>query len=223
MIRKTVVTAMLTVVTAGAAWAEDTEARPRLEISGTAGWTWAEGVTGNGVKVAGVGTFDRINPNNSWSFGLRLGFMATKHLEFGGLANLQPADVHVLGTATVKVGDMTIRNYHGYFAYNFGAAKIRPYVLGGLGVTQYGSMTVTVANANRSISGQTKFSTTWGAGVKLFPAKHLGIRVEGRWTPTHIKPDTVGWWCDPYWGCYVVTNSQYSKQIEIAGGLTLRF
>ena len=33
------------------------------------------------------------------------------------------------------VGDEKIYNYHGYVAYNFGEgdAKVRPYVLGGLG------------------------------------------------------------------------------------------
>jgi hypothetical protein len=37
-----------------------------------------------------------------------------------------------------------------------------------------------------------------------------------------VKSDSEGWWCDPYWGCYVVGNAQYSNQWELAGGITLR-
>jgi hypothetical protein len=33
----------------------------------------------------------------------------------------------------------------------------------------------------------------------------------------------VGWWCDPYWGCYLVGNSQYSNQFQFTGGVTVRF
>jgi hypothetical protein len=35
-----------------------------------------------------------------------------------------------------------MRLYHGYFAYNFGEsdATVRPYFLGGLGATHYGSL-----------------------------------------------------------------------------------
>ena len=47
--------------------------------------------------------------------------------------------------------------------------------------------------------------------------------LEARWTPTYIKSDAEGWWCDPYWGCYVVGNPQYSYQLELSGGITLRF
>ncbi len=41
---------------------------------------------------------------------------------------------------------MSVRNYHGYSAYDFGDpdATARPYVLGGLGATQYGTLDVNV-------------------------------------------------------------------------------
>jgi hypothetical protein len=38
-----------------------------------------------------------------------------------------------------------------------------------------------------------------------------------------FKSDAAGWWCDPYWGCYVVGNAQYSNQFEFTGGLTFKF
>ena len=57
----------------------------------------------------------------------------------------------------------------------------------------------------------------------MFPNPKLGIRVETRWTPTYIKSNGTGWWCDPYWACYTVGSAQYSNQFELSGGITLRF
>ena len=58
----------------------------------------------------------------------------------------------------------------------------------GLGATNYGSVDVTIAGVNRSLGGETQFSTTWAAGVKL-AARAVGIRLAMEWTPTYIKTD----------------------------------
>jgi hypothetical protein len=101
---------------------------------------------------------------------------------------------------------------------------VRPFVFGGLGATHYGAVSYTgVAGQSREIGGETQFSSTWGGGVKIFPGPRFGIRLQARWTPTYIKSEAAGWWCDPFWGCYVVSNAQYSNQFELKGGVTLRF
>ena len=41
--------------------------------------------------------------------------------------------------------------------------------------------------------------------------------------PTYIKSDAEGYWCDPYWGCYVVGDAQYANQFEFSAGISLRF
>ncbi len=110
------------------------------EVSGTVGWTFSEGVSGNAVLVPGVGTFDRIDPKDAWAWGVRVGFFAGANSEIGFLYNQQPTDLEVGGTTTVKLGDIKLHNYHGYYAFNFGGAEAtaRPYLLFGLGGTQYG-------------------------------------------------------------------------------------
>lgn len=120
---------------------------------------------------------------------------------------------------------MNVDNYHGVLVYNFGEsdAQVRPFVFGGVGATRYGKLAFATGTQDREIGGETQFSTTWGAGLKLYPGKSVGIRLQGRWTPTYIKSDAAGWWCDPYWGCYVLSDAQYSKQLELTGGITLRF
>jgi opacity protein-like surface antigen len=209
------------VLAGSAAWAQNA----RVELSGTAGWTFSDGVSGGSVTVPGVGTFDRIDPKDAFSWGVRLGFMVTENVEVGALFNQQSTSLELGGTSTVKLGDEKLYNYHGYLAYNFGGAdaKARPYILGGLGATQFGSVNVSLAGQSREVGGNTKFSTTWALGVKLNASPKVGIRLEGRWTPTYIKSDAAGWWCDPYWGCYVVGDSQYANQFELNGGITLRF
>ena len=110
--------------------------------------------------------------------------------------------------------------------YNWGAddARIRPFAFGGVGATNYsfGDLLIPGAPAGK-IPGDTRFSTTWGAGVKLYPTKNLGFRATVQWTPTYIKSTDVGYWCDPFYGCWVAGNPDYSHQFDTSGGVTFRF
>lgn len=212
MLRRILVAVTFVTLAASAAWAQDA----KVEVSGTAGWTFSDGVN--------VGTIDespiQVGPKDAFSWGARLGFLVNENSEIGFLFNMQSTDLEVTGVLNRTI-PQTVYNYHGYFAYNFGDADAtaRPYFLGGLGATQYGSLETPSGN----IGGETQFSTTWAAGVKFFPSPRVGIRLETRWTPTYIKSDPEGYWCDPYWGCYTVGEAEYSNQFEISGGITLRF
>ncbi len=126
----------------------------RAEVSGTLGWTFSEGVSGNAVVVPGVGTFDRIEPKDAFSWGLRFGLFAGENSEIGFLYNQQATDLEVGGTTTGKLGELKLHNYHGYYAFNFGSAEAtaRPYVLFGLGATQYGTVSVTATNVQQGHS-----------------------------------------------------------------------
>ena len=205
-------------ISASAARAQD----PRVELSGTAGWTFADGVSGGTYSIEGQ-DFSRIDPKDSVSYGARIGFFATPQVEVGALFSLQSTSLEISGLSrTADIGDEKIYNYHGYVAYNFGDpdASVRPYFLGGLGATQYGGLTTP---RGYTVAGNTKFSSTWALGVKVYPGRSLGLRLEARWTPTYIKSDYAGTWCDPYWGCYALANAQFANQFELGGGLTLRF
>jgi hypothetical protein len=100
---------------------------------------------------------------------------------------------------------------------------MRPYVFAGVGATTYGRLTFTGLNGQpREIGGTSRLSTTFGGGVKIYRGP-VGARLEARMTPTYIKSSAAGWWCDPYWGCYLVEDTQYSSQIQLSGGVTIRF
>ena len=196
----------------------------RVEVSGFVGWSITDGVAADSTLVTSQGVFDTIEPDDAAIYGFTVGALVGEAAEVGFRWAQQPTTLIVSGTSEREIGDMSITSYHGYFAYNFGErdAPVRPFVLIGLGATNYGSVDVTVAGVDRSLGGETQFSTTWAAGVKVH-ARAVGLRLAMEWTPTYIKTDSAGWWCDPYWGCYLVGNSQYSSQLQFNGGVTFRF
>ena len=92
----------------------------RVELSGTAGWTFSDGVSGGAVgrrrrdfNASTPRTRSRGAPASaSWS---------SPNVEIGGLFNLQSTNLEASGVIEpVELGDQKIYNYHGYFAYNFG-------------------------------------------------------------------------------------------------------
>jgi opacity protein-like surface antigen len=199
----------------------------RIEISGLVGWTLSDGVAGDTVTLPNGKKYDYVDLADSFNWGLMFGVMANDNFEIGFMFNQQPSKLRIGGPQQVdELGDININSYHGYFAYNFGDAdaKLRPYILGGLGATNYGSVGYTKSDgAAASTNSDTQFSTTWGAGIKYYPSERVGLRFGMRWTPTYITSEASGWWCDPYWGCYVVGDSKYANQFDFSGGVSIRF
>jgi hypothetical protein len=201
----------------------------KVEISFLVGWTLSDGVDSGGtVVVTPYGSFDRVDPKDSFKWALNGGFLVTENAEVGFQFGQQPTKLEVSGplTATREAGDMSIQTYHGYFGYNFLAAdsKIRPYAQFGMGATNFGGLDITRPDGSTaSIGGSTYFSTFWAVGAKFFFHPNMGARVGIQWIPTYIKSDAAGYWCDPWWGCYVVGDAQYSSQFDINGGFVFRF
>jgi hypothetical protein len=198
----------------------------RAEVSGLFGWTLSDGVTSDGVLAPDGNIYDAVDVKDSFSWGFDIGVNATDNIQVGFLFGQQLSTLGLEGTATREVGDLAINTYHPYVAFNAGArdARVRPYLLVGFGATNYGSVDFTRADGTAASTGsETQFSTTWGAGVKVFGSSNVGFRAGLQWTPTYIKTDSEGWWCDPYWGCYVVGDAQYANQFQFNGGVTIRF
>lgn len=222
MVRKiTLVTAL-----ASAMFVAPLSAQGRVELSVMAGWTFSDGVDGNSIPTLDGEIFDRIDPQDSFKWSVSGGVLVTEQAEIGFQYGQQNTKLEAVGTTEREIGDLTVSTYHGYFAYNFfdSASAIRPYALFGLGATNFSSVDfVTLSGAPLSTVSETQFSTTWAAGVKFFPAPNFGAKFGIQWTPTYIKSDAAGYWCDPYWGCYLVGDAQYSNQWSINGGVVFRF
>jgi opacity protein-like surface antigen len=205
-------------------------AAQRVEISGIFGWSLSDGVTtdeGNAVLGPDGNLYNEVDLKDSFSWGFSVGVLTSENVEVGFLYNQQMSELLIKGAgvggpAELVVGDANVNNYHGYVAFNFleADATVRPYILIGFGATNYPDFVGPLGVQHDSL---TQFSTTWGAGVKAFPSPNFGVRAGIQWTPTYIKSDVEGYWCDPWWGCYVVGDAQYSNQLQFNGGVVVRF
>ena len=198
----------------------------KVEVSGLFGWTLSDGVTGQAVLAGDGKLYDTVDVKDSASWGFAVGVNATDNIEVGFLYGQQMSTLAIEGASKRDIGDLKINTYHPYVQFNAGdtSSSVRPYFMIGLGATNYGSVAFTSAAGNaRETASETQFSTTWGAGIKAYPGNNVGVRFGAQWTPTYIKSDAAGWWCDPYWGCYLVGNAQYSNQWDLSGGITFRF
>jgi len=204
-------------------------AQGKVEASFLLGWTFSDGVdVGDGVPIMSQDGefFDRVDPKDSFKWGFMVGFNATPNVEVGFQYGRQPTTLEASGTTDREIGDLSVTTYHGYVGYNFLEAdsKVRPYVLFGMGATSFSSVDFTTLGGDaRTINGETQFSTTIAFGAKFFATPNFGARFGLQWVPTYIKTDAGGWWCDPWFGCYIVGNSQYSSQWDLSGGVVFRF
>jgi hypothetical protein len=177
------------------------------------------------VTASDGNIYNRVDPADSMSWGFTLGVFLNRNFEVEFIFDRQQTTLEASGTKTVEIDSLSIGNYHGTLAYNFGSgdSSVRPYFFAGAGATSYSPLSFVGADGKaREIAGQTRLSPTFGGGVKVYRGR-IGARAEVRMTPTYIKSDATGWWCDPYWGCYVTSKSQYAGQIQMTGGVTVRF
>ena len=220
-----VLAALAACVSATPALAQD----ERVEVGVTVGWTFSDGVDGQSILAGDGKLYDRLDPKDSFRWGLDVGVFTTENVQVGFMWNQQMSNLVASGPAAEReLGDFKINQYHGYFAYNMGDsdAAMRPYFLFGLGATQFGSVDINPAccpGTNLTTNSNAQFSTTWGAGVKLMAGPKVGARFGVQWTPTYIKSDASGYWCDPYWGCYLVGDAQYSNAWDLGGGIIFKF
>jgi opacity protein-like surface antigen len=205
------------------AWAQEDQ---KIEVSVNFGWTAADGVSGDHVLAADGNFYNAIDPKDAFSWCVTGEYFLTDNIELGFLYDDQKSKLEVTGTAKTQVADMDIRNFHGIFSYNLGekGERMRPFLFFGIGGTHYSSVDVEVNGVRGTIDGNTKASATLGGGIKYYATRNVGLRLQGRWTPTYITTNSNdGWWCDPFYGCYVVSGAQYSNQFEFTAGVNLHF
>ena len=141
----------------------------RFEAGLFFGGTTSEGIGVNPVNTGGGRVVDALNPKSGFSWGFDVNYNLSENFSVGFLWDRQTSKLNgdFVGGGSQDFADLHLYNYHGVFTYNFSApeAKIRPYAFGGLGTTVYGFAPI----GDFHIDGSTRFSTTWGGGVKVFP------------------------------------------------------
>ena len=219
--------AALAIASAGTARAQ------QVEGSVNFGYTFSEGVNASQSQVINGKVYNSLDITSSGSFGFTIGAYIGDQAEIEFLFDRQFSTLQASNPApAIQLSDMSVDNYHGVFSYNAGDkdSKVRPFIFGGAGATHYspGAINSSIPLpvppiGSGSIPSSTRFSFTWGGGVKVYANPHVGIKAMVRWTPTYIKTDAAGTWCDPWYGCWVVGNTDYSNQFEMTGGIVFRF
>ena len=217
--------ALIVVLGTSAAHAQE----KRAELGFNMGYTGSEGFTGTDI-VNGAPFDAGISYKSSFSWNFDFGYFANEKVEIGAVFAQQNSELQFSaqnGAFVTVPENWNVNNIQGTVAYNTGTSqsKARIYFLGGLGVTRYTSKDLLGPNGQTfETRGATKFATTWGAGVKLYPAPAFGMKLGVRWTPTALGSLTDDWLCGPFGNCEVVdVDRTWSRQLEVAVGALLRF
>jgi hypothetical protein len=101
--------------------------------------------------------------------------------------------------------------------YDIGRPKVRPFLTGTLGLTRY------AGNGHDEV----RFTLAAGGGVKLFPSRHVGLRLDARTFMTFADADVTLFSCStigPIAGtCLVGFNANLVWQVEFTAGLVVKF
>jgi opacity protein-like surface antigen len=196
----------------------------RFEVHGLLGYTFSEGVDVRPQQEDTLG-IRRLSPKSDVSYGLGLEYYFAENLSVGFNFSQQHSKLsaRVQDLDGVDITGLNVNNFHGIFTYIFADEDetLRPFVFGGLGATVYSPGSI----AGNATEGSTRFSTTWGGGVKYFTTERIGFRAGIRWTPTHFESEPGGVWNNQYWpwNGWMVENPNYSHQFELTVGVILRF
>lgn len=190
----------------------------KLELNGLVGYTFSEGFDTE-AKDEG----DRIGPKRSFSYGLGVDYYLTENFAAGFNFGQQASTLRTRfgDYEGLDATDMKVNNFHALLTYNFLEEDeiLRPFIFGGIGATAYSPAGI----GQHSVEGATRFSTTWGGGVKYYSSEHLGFRGGIRWTPTRINSDSSGIFCSSHWDCWILNESSFSHQFEFNVGIVARF
>jgi hypothetical protein len=202
----------------------------RTEGSVSIGYGANDGIASDSRFLFGQ-IYDTAGVDSGTSYNATLGVYATRGVQFEFLFSRQDADLAADGPGgPLALTRTAVYNYMGNVVYNWGDedSVLRPFVFGGLGATHYafGEFLLPQPLHGRRLridDAETRFSSAVGGGVKVYFTRYVGARVAVRVTPTYITSTPGGVWCDPFYGCWPVTDDHYSTQFDSSVGVTFRF
>ena len=228
--RIVVITGLMLVLGSGLGLAQE----ERFELIIDLGYTTSSGVDVNATDIGGGVIVNKVTPKSGFSYGGTFNVALAEAISAGFQFSQQLSTLEgrLQGGGKEDFADLSVYNYHGIFTFHLADqdSPLRPFFLVGLGATNYRADNARdpvnlPEPGSRGVESRTKFSTTWGGGVKFFPNPGIGFEFKARWTPTYIRSDAAGVYCSPFWpwSCWVVGESKYSHQGEFGGGVVFRF
>jgi opacity protein-like surface antigen len=200
-----VVVALIMAVTPGYGHAADFEIIPFV------GYTWGgdfkDETTGTKLGVdetSNYGIMLDINQSNDSQIELYYSHQSTRlHTESNGFYTGTP------------LFDLNINYIHIGGTYGMDSGKLKPFVVGTLGVTY-------MDPKGEGLDSATKFSLGLGGGVKIFLTDHLGMRFEGRWFGTLFDGSGEAF-CASSGQCLIKVRGDVFSQFVANAGLVFAF
>jgi len=146
--------------------------------------------------------------------GIVLNIPGSEGLQFEGAFSHQHANVSTPTRpfAPAALWRITVDHWQAGGLQEFRRGRMRPFLTGVLGLTRY------AADADSEI----RFLTAAGGGVKLFPVRNLGFRLESRIFATFVDADNTFIAC-ARGACLFSIHTDIVWQAEFTAGLIVRF
>jgi opacity protein-like surface antigen len=137
----------------------------------------------NSIQTPNNPNVDYYTIKSTWNYGI-MGdytlFSSIPGFQVEFMYNHEPTDLdqHIFQTNVKEfLTSADVDQYEWGFNYTFreGDRKIRPFVVGGLGLVHF--------NSGGNLPFSNRFGYNLGGGVKYFFTRHLGARAEVRWAP----------------------------------------
>jgi opacity protein-like surface antigen len=188
-----------------------------IEVTPVFGYRFGGSLDAAPGTGAASGSSLELELDDAAAFGVHLGYRVGEG-EIELLYARQSTQLQTGGLFTgVPVFDLALETWQLGGNYSFGDddARARPFVGVGLGLTR-------LLPEPAGLGDETRFSASFGAGVKLWLGRHVGIRLEGRGFFTVLDSDSRSF-CGSTAGCSIHTTGSEISQAEARGGLILRF
>ena len=180
-----------------------------------AGYTTISEIDGSGSILPGT-----LKVAGAFTAGAAIGTTTPQNIGIEAMYTYQASGLifKPTGAPEMDVTDMTIHQIHANFLFYMPGglyAPTKPYFLVGLGANIFDPSDF----EGKTYDSQTEFTWALGLGVKREVNEKVALRVQTRYTPTYLSTNQDGYWCDPYYGCYSVVDSNFLDQWDFTGGL----
>lgn len=197
-----------------------------FEITPTVGFRFSSSLS-SGQTYDGY-YIDSVNIPGKVSYGLSVEFPIQRELNVEAIWSRQASRIDVtgkpvvpgVGWSTTTVADLAVDTIQAGVLWQSGRTRDR--VRGYFDVL-FGATILSPSKSSVPMSTLTRFSASFGGGVKLYMNEHLGLRAGVRYMPVYINSKLSYTSCHPYWGCYGYYNTTYLHQVDASAGLILRF
>jgi hypothetical protein len=169
--------------------------------------------TGGGLSGELDGTARDFSIKSSSSYGGAIDFnLHSGNFKIEALYSRQSTEIESAGLIVPNGVHLHVEYLQAGILQEAGSEKGRFYVSVLLGATRF---------APDGFDSATRFSTSIGAGLKLFPSPHIGLRFEGRAYLTFVNGETGGVCVNGT--CLFSYTGSHMWQGDFTGGLILAF